>query len=569
MTNNHSYGKDLKAFDLKTDAFFRASIHLLNEVPLKIFEERRPYESLTDHALKYRLSNYRNETTSLFTKSNQDIQEVLNESEIYIKTESESLKKWVAEFSKWQDLKHYDFNKYFYDYILSTKLVDANSVLFPLPIIEGGKFNANESFIPLEGKKISVELMVFKCVDILTQTDTEIKIRGGKWAINSKDGVIYKDFYFILKDKDLFIEKPTLDEYEIIPYYKYPTLVNPIVCLGKNLAERNGHKYFVSEYFGSLQIADKYVGIDSDLTVINSRSHPIKYAFKQNCTQLGCSYSMEHKRFGLLDFDGQWSLCGTCNGTGEVNADTSPFTTIKIAKKEGMNDESIETKNPIGFVAPPVEILTYNKDLSNELYQRLANSLCVNVSQNITNQSAESKSYDISQKVTLISNICDDLIRIERQALFFIGCILENKSSISIEMVTPTNWDVKANTDLLNELSQAKLANYPYFVLLKIIKQILNKQYKDNPFKDDIINLLVKKDKLIAYGLADIGSARAVFGEDISQKDIAIHNYGEMIIEQISNEKMLNENLDFEVEFDKRIANYYTEIPTILTDGND
>jgi len=81
--------------------------------------------------------------------------------------------------------------------------------------------------------------------------------------------------------------------------------------------------------------------------------------------------------------------------------------------------------------------------------------------------------------------------------------------------------------------------------------------------------LLVKKDKLIAYGLADIGSARAVFGEDISQKDIAIHNYGEMIIEQISNEKMLNENLDFEVEFDKRIANYYTEIPTILTDGND
>jgi hypothetical protein len=42
-----------------------------------------------------------------------------------------------------------------------------------------------------------------------------------------------------------------------------------------------------------------------------------------------------------------------------------------------------------------------------------------------------------------------------------------------------------------------------------------------------------------------------------------------MIIEQISNEKMLNENLDFEVEFDKRIANYYTEIPTILTDGND
>jgi hypothetical protein len=146
---------------------------------------------------------------------------------------------------------------------------------------------------------------------------------------------------------------------------------------------------------------------------------------------------------------------------------------------------------------------------------------------------------------------------------------LENKSSISIEIVTPNNWDVKANTDLLNELSQAKLANYPYFVLLKIIKQILNKQYKDNPFKDEIINLLVKKDKLIAYGLADIGSARAVFGEDITQKDIAVHNYGELIIEQISNEKMLNENLDFETEFEKRIGDYYTENPPILTDGND
>jgi hypothetical protein len=63
-----------------------------------------------------------------------------------------------------------------------------------LPIIDGGKFNPNDNFMPLEGKKISVELMVFKCVDILTQTDTEIKIRGGKWAVNSKDGIIYKDF---------------------------------------------------------------------------------------------------------------------------------------------------------------------------------------------------------------------------------------------------------------------------------------------------------------------------------------------------------------------------------------
>ena len=74
--------------DLKVDAFFRNAIHLLNRTPKVIFEERRPYESMTDHALNYRLANYRYETNSLFLKAIYDIQEVLTESEISVKTES-------------------------------------------------------------------------------------------------------------------------------------------------------------------------------------------------------------------------------------------------------------------------------------------------------------------------------------------------------------------------------------------------------------------------------------------------------------------------------------------------
>jgi len=554
--NTHKH--NLKASkDIKMDAFFRNAIHLQNREPSLIFEERRPYESLTDHALKYRVANYRNETSSLFLKAIYDIQEVLNESEISIKSESVPLNKWVVNFNKWIDFKNYNIYSYFFDYILQSKLVDANGVLFNLPIIDGLKFYASESeFLPLDNKKVSVDLLHFDCTKIESHTENEILINGGKWAYNDKDGLKEKDFYYKVVKNDLYLIVPSADGEKTIPYYKYPTLSMPIVSLGKILANKKDLKYFVSEFFGSLQIADKYIGIDSDLTVINSRSHPIKFVFKQNCNMSGCGYSPQFKRFGYLGMSGEFEQCTKCGGTGEINADTSPFTTIKIEKKEGMNDDDISVRNPIGFASPPVDILNYHKETANELYMKLANSLCVNGEQNITNQSAEAKSYDLGQKVTQISNICEDLIRIVNQSLFYVGCILDNKSTSDVEVIKPFKWDVKSNNDLLSELYDAKVNNAPYFVLMGIIKKYLEKKYKTNKFKNEIVKTLISKDKLLPYGINDLGGARAVFGTDIEQTDIIKHNFAEIIVEEIANEKMLNDSLDFSIEFDKKLQEY-------------
>lgn len=142
--------------NLKIDAFFRNSIHLENSCPKVIFEERRPYESLTDHALNYRLSNYRNETSALFFKAIFDIQEVLKESEIAVKTESKVLNKWVVDFNKWVDFKNYNFYDYFFDYVLQKKLVDPNGVLFCLPVVENTTFNASENTFVELGPRPSV-----------------------------------------------------------------------------------------------------------------------------------------------------------------------------------------------------------------------------------------------------------------------------------------------------------------------------------------------------------------------------------------------------------------------------
>lgn len=543
--------------DLKVDAFFRNAIHLLNRTPKVIFEERRPYESMTDHALNYRLANYRNETNALFLKAIYDIQEVLTESEISVKTESNLLTKWVNSFNKWIDFKNYNIYSYFFDYVLQNKLVDPNGILFLLPIVEGGKFVASESeFVDLENKKISVELLHLNCTSIVKQTENEILINAGKWKYETSNGEEVGDYYFRLIGTDLYIIVPSSDGQKTIPYYKYPTLTTPIVSLGKILAVSEDIKLFVSEFFGSLQIADKYAGIDSDLTVINSRSHPIKFVFKQNCNMSGCGYSPQFKRFGYLGISGEFEQCTKCGGTGEINADTSPMTTIKIERNDGMNDEDISVRSPIGFASPPVDILRYLKETSTELYNRLANSLCVNSEQNLTNQSAESKSYDLGQKVTQISNICEDLIRVMHQTLFYVGCILDNKPVSDIEIVKPLKWDVKSNTDLLSELYTSKTNNAPYFVLISIIKKYLEKKYKRNPFKAEIIKTLIAKDKLLPYGINDLGGARAVFGTDLTQIDIIKHNFAEIIVEEIANEKLLDDSLDFSAEFDKKLQEY-------------
>ena len=58
------------------------------------------------------------------------------------------------------------------------------------------------------------------------------------------------------------------------------------------------------------------------------------------------------------------------------------------------------------------------------------------------------------------------------------------------------------------------------------------------------------------YGINDLGGARSVFGTDIEPTDIIKHNFAEIIVEEIANEKMLNDSLDFSAEFDKKLQEY-------------
>lgn len=541
-----------KASKIKVGAFFSSLVHLQNENPKHLFEERRPYESLTDHALEYRIKNYRNETYALFQKSIQDIEEVLNESNISIETESKELQEFTNDFYKWENLKYYDLNQYFKSFVLQNKLADANGVLAIIPIKKGSIFNASDiGFEDLGNSKISVDIRLFNCDKIVFQSDSEIKIEAGLWTLENGEK---KPYYLIYNRADLFLEIPTENENKIVPYYSFPTLTYPIINLGKDIGCKDGVKYFLSEYFGALQVADKYVGIDSDLTVIDSRSHPNKYVFKQNCTADGCHYSSEHKRYGYVGIEG-FSLCGICKGTGEINADTSPFTTFKIEKKDGMNSDNIEVRNPIGYASPPVDILNYKKGMCDFLFNKLANSLCVSTSQNNTNQSGESKRYDVGQKVTLISNICEDVVRIMQQTLFFVGAILENKPTSDVEVIKPTEWNIKVNGDLITEINEAKTANAPYFILLKLVKELLNLQYKSNPNGDKIVDFLIKKDKLIVYGLNDLTTARGIFGEDITIKDIYTHQYAPVILEKLfADKELMSKEIDIEAEFEKEIS---------------
>ena len=58
------------------------------------------------------------------------------------------------------------------------------------------------------------------------------------------------------------------------------------------------------------------------------------------------------------------------------------------------------------------------------------------------------------------------------------------------------------------------------------------------------------------YCINDLGGARAVFGTDIEQTDIIKHNFAEIIVEEIANEKMLNDSLDCSIEINKKLQEY-------------
>ena len=543
-----------------TAVFELMQVVINGKPPKELFKARRPLESKNNHTLDYRIDNYHPVQTSLFKRAIQQYIEVLSKSDVQIQSQSETLNTYSKTFKRYENGKRFSLKEWLLIYIAEKRQLDPNGLIVLYPRI---KFDDNGVLIIPQASTESIDLEIdYIPFDEIEQIDEGIvKICIGDIEIGEKE----YDYYLVIDEKQYDISMPFINnkgdiEYKSIPYYTHNIGTTPVSHIGGSYMTESYDKhdtfdYFVSDFFGAVAFASYMITSLSDKQVMNARfNHPIKYQVKRKCAEV---HSENKNGVWYKGFGEEQHICSGCSGSG-YQKDTDMFGTYELEQPNTLNGD-VEVKSPIGFVTPPIDSLKYINDDFNDYYTKTANELCVNVKQNVTNASAESKSYDIQAKVSLISYIVEDVLRIAKEVFSFAEMLLENKAESTVIIKKPDSWDIKSKDDILTELVNAKTNNAPYSVLIELTRELLLKELNDYHLSQMIVELLIKKDKLIVYGITDLKDARVIFGNDITQNDLAIHLHGLNVLKSIVNRNIEIKTIEqLETLFDTEIQQYFT-----------
>ena len=571
--------KEIEAsLEKKREVFNLSQVVFNGTTPKDILEKRRPLESKDNWTLDYRLENYYPIQVSLFRRAMNDYLQVLNKADIQIITNSKAMETWLKDEQYFVNNRYLSVQDWLFNYISQERQKDPNAVLVPIvnfdfeKRFDNGFSNTKDEtkngipFFDTSNKSPNVDILYINYYDVIESTENNLKVRAGKWVYEIIDGKDQSADYYIEADKKYYYltipERKTNEQsfvYVKYPYYTHDLGQTPYVSIGGATmtdfdSDNNKFEYNVSDYYGAISFACYMVATMSDKQVIEARNNfPIKYRFQAKCTAHGCEN-------GYCGIGESRTKCTVCDGTG-YQKDTNPFGDFVYEMSGSFLDDSTRTiAQPINYVVPPIDALRYITENFKEYLTYVANELCITLEQNMTNQAAEAKRYDLINKITLVTFIVDDVLRVSETILSFVESLLEGgKSTLIIRK--PQTWEVKNHDDLLFEIAQAKTNGSPAFVIKQLVRELLLSDLKEHKDAKAIVDFIMKKDKLVTFGTSDLKDARIIYGADITQREQVIHDNGIDIILGLLAKDVKIENLD--AEFEKEVATYITELPNL------
>jgi len=580
MNKKKKHSKYEASLEKKREVFVLSQVMFNGAQPRDILEKRRPLESKDNWTIEYRLDNEYPVQVSLFRRAINDYLQVLNKADIQILTSSKSMQDYLATKKMFVNNRYYSIKDWLFNYISVERQKDPNSILVPVvgwnfpKRFDNGFTNDTETIngIPrfeTSNKSPDVEILYLDYDDAIETSENYMKVEVGEWVygINTEGKDLKADFYLEADKENFYLTIPELKpnsdtiEYTRYPYYSHMLGQTPFVAIGgASMKEKVGDDYVeynVSDYYGAIAYACYMVATMSDKQVIEARNnYPIKYKFQAKCTAHGC----ENGYCGLGD---DRSKCTTCDGTG-FQKDTNPFGDF-VYEMSGsfLDDSSKQMAQPINYVVPPIDALNYISANFKEYMTYVANELCVTMEQNMTNQAAEAKRYDLMNKITLVTFIVDDILRVSETILGFVESLLDSSESTLI-IKKPQTWDVKNNEDILFQISEAKSKGSPAFVIKSLVRELLTSELKENKDAKFIVDFIMKKDKLITFGTSDLKDARIIYGQDITQREQVIHDNGLDIILELMEKGATPQTL--ETLFEAEIAKFITPTENITPD---
>ena len=569
MLNKKKDKKIEASLEKKREVFTLSQVVFNGSKPTDILSKRRPLESKDNWTLEYREDNYYPVQVSLFRRAINDYLQVLNKADINILTNSKEMQNYLATEKKFANNRYYSIKEWLFNYISVERQKDPNAILVPIVNFEfekrfdNGFSNSKETkngipYFEISNQSPDVNIKYYDFDNVLIASEDYLKVEAGEWVYaTDSGGKDLKDIFYIEADKENFyLTIPELKQDKVVytkyPYYKHDLGQTPFVSIGgTSMKEKIGNDYIeynVSDYYGAISFACYMIATMSDKQVIEARNNfPIKYKFQAKCTAMGCEN-------GYCGFGEARTKCTVCDGSG-YQKDTNPFGDFVYEMSGSFLDDSTkQIAQPINYVVPPIDALKYISENFKEYHTYVANELCVTLEQNMTNQAADAKRYDLMNKITLVTYIVEDVLRVCETILSFVESLLESKLS-TLVIKKPQSWDVKNREDILFQISQAKSNGSPSFVIKQLVRELLYNDLKEYKDANLIVDFIMKKDKLITFGNSDLKEARINYGADISEREQIIHDNGLYIImELLAKDVPIKSIID--TEFEKEVATY-------------
>ena len=540
------------------------AVHTQNMSPQKIFEARRPFETTQESAIQYRLDNYRNISKSDFDLAINQTIEACNSMDVSIEI-GEKTQKYLDTYRLFDGYKLVNLHDWTFNFVGRYRQTDPNSLVVVLPkhpttnLVP--RYDAElPNFNNVVNQQISTITWLVPHNDIENISDDEFRFKAGGWLLNDKN--LIHPYYFRLTKEAVYIQIPSIKRsvlvYDEFVYYDLkPNKLESYTAFivgGNSIVEsdKNGEifTYYVSDFFGASQTADILVGQLSDLQIVEARfTYPRHWIMKKECDEPSCSQDTD----GIFKCDDK--VCNTCHGKGFVH-DTTPFGSHIMTDKDRTDNGDI--KPPEGFISPDTAILQHSADRVS-FYDDMKMKKLGLLSQNMTNQSGESKRYDLMQKTSLISNVVVDMFRLYENILNATASYISDNNKIEITL--PKDMDVKSSDDIKIELADAKDSDLPYPAIVELTKRYMLAKFGRTQENRKKLDFLAVYDKLFVYGIEDLKSAVALFGNDITNKDKMIHLIGWQILGEIDNILELDTNQLVKV-FEEKITPFIPESQT-------
>lgn len=521
--------------------------HLMGKAPESLFKTRRPLESTNEFALDYRIENFQPITMQSFSTAVSGIIETAGHVYFSVENMDSNTQEFVDNRVQKVGGKSYNLYDYYIKYVGKMVELDPNAVIVYYPIHPNEELIARydaelPNFDNIQNQFIDIGIKVVSSRKINKLDSDEIVFYQGEWLYKVKDKKeYYKPYYYKLTKEKTSLIIPVVKgnswDYTEVDYYLNDLEKVPFDNIGNNqvLAEIDDEyiEYYMSTFSGAVAIGNKMLGIDSDSGIVDTRfTYPEKYQGMDRCPNSACIRCTDDTKFKDLfvnyDSNGDCSTCSTCGGTGLVAPDTSPLGTHFVAKTDIINDNG--TFQPLtAFVTPPLESPQYLAERVETLFHKMEDALFI-TRQNMTNQSGESKSYDVRQKVTVITGAVKNIFSIIENGLNTIQGYLRGSQDIEIKL--PPNFNIKTSQDITLELKDSKNTSSLY--KSELTKELILQKWGNTEETRKLVNFLQLNDKFFGMDVDDIIKLKAIYGNSITPKDQIIHDKGLNVLKDIS-----------------------------------